>query len=182
MRLTLLLSIAASALVTACSSSDSAAPPDGLGSNDASLDGSNDATSTKPTPDSGPTVTNHDGGVEAGSPDAACAAFPGCTSDTSCPEGNGCDLCTCREALWVCSAEGCSDGGTDAGRDAESDGGTDGGSDGGVCPTVLPHVGGACSAAGDLVCLYGTACPTDAFQCVSGEWKAIAIGTGICPP
>jgi hypothetical protein len=92
-----------------------------------------------------------------------CEPLPGCSSETECPDPNGCGLCYCDNGGWECPGGKCT---TDAGI---------------PCSPTPPA--GACSYDGQT-CNYGD-CTT--CSCENGEWACfgggcIPDGGNPCPP
>ena len=167
MRTSFLLSIAASALATACASNPS--PAVGTGSDDA---GSKDGAATAAAGDGSVSFLSPEAGDsdDAGTADAACTAFPGCVSNVSCAAGDGCSTCTCAYAFWECPIQDCAEAGVEAGTDA------------GVCPPAAPTAGNACAAPDGVLCVYGKTCPLFEYLCADGGWQEDFSGANLCPP
>jgi hypothetical protein len=91
-----------------------------------------------------------------------CRPLPGCSSNSYCPAGDGCNYCTCYGDNWGCTDIAC-----------EVDGG------GGGCPLYPPPDGSYCAPNG-LQCnaSFVGYCPP-VCTCLNGSWSC---SYPPCPP
>lgn len=89
-----------------------------------------------------------------------CKPLPGCTSETVCPAGDGCNTCYCGyDGSWECTQRACP-------------------VEAGTCPVQPPTAGTGCYPSGEY-CDYGSGCGSEACDCANGTWECSYAG---CPP